>query len=132
MTTTDIAKDLGIASRMTRSRGRTGRNENANARLTRVELDELKAAAKAQGKALGEWNREVLLREARQGFSDRAIFTELIAMRMFLNMSLRAIAVKTAALTDISFSQILAEAKKEKHQGAADVLTQYQNHNGGN
>ena len=125
LNTIDEPRDLGIAARLTRSRGRTGRDKNANARLTESELNELRTAAKSVGKALGEWNREVLLREARRGCTDRAIFTELMALRLFVNGVLREIALGRT-LTEKQFEAHLAEAKKNKHQTAADVLAQYQ------
>ena len=119
------ANDLGIADRLSRSAGRTGRNQNANARLTKKELEELKAAAKAEGKALGEWNRDVLLREARRGLSDRAVFTELVALRMLLNTVLRPVALGER-MTAEAYAQVLAEVRTEKHDAAKDMLAQYQ------
>ena len=125
MSTTPAVQDLGIASRLTRSRGRTGRDQNANARLTAAELDELTTAAKAEGKALGEWNRDVLLREARRGADERAVFTELMALRLLLNGALREIALGRQ-MTETQYQALLIDVKKSKHQTAADVLEQYQ------
>jgi hypothetical protein len=130
METKTAPGDLGIASRLSRSRGRTGRYQNANARLTAEELAELKAAAKASGKAFGEWNREVLLREARRGAEDRALFTELIALRVFMNKILKKLAVGKT-MTDEEFEKALSETKHGKHHAASDVLTQYSNREGG-
>ena len=122
--------DLGIAERLSRSRGRTGRDQNANARLTKKELEELKAAAKAEGKALGEWNREVLLQAARGSRTDTALFTELIAFRLFANNILRNLALGQT-MTPEAFAQILAEVRANKHDTARDLLTTYQNPTGG-
>ena len=130
MNTTDTVQDLGIASRMTRSRGRTGRNENANARLTKAELEELKAAAKAQGKALGEWNREVLLEQARGGANCAAVFTEVVALRMLLNSILRPVAFGER-MTPEAYAQVLAEVRTGKHEAAQDMLSKYHDHTGG-
>ena len=117
--------DLGIASRIRRSSGRGGRVISATAKLTKDELDQVTAACQRDGKALGEWCRDVLLREARRGYTDRAIFTELIAFRAFANGVLRELATGRP-MKDEDFSKRVAEAKKNKHQTAAEVLEQYQ------
>lgn len=125
MTATSEPLDLGIVDRLTRSQERTGRDRNANARLTALELDELKAAAKAAGKALGEWNRDVLLREARRGCTDTAIFTELMAFRLFANGVLRALALGKT-LTEKEFESLMSEARQKKHLAVTQTLAQYQ------
>jgi hypothetical protein len=130
MDTNKLSRDRMIHSQLTRSRGRTGRNQNANARLTIEELDELRAAAKAEGKALGEWNRDVLLREARRGCDDHAVFTELIALRMLVNNVLRALALGRT-MSEKEYAQVLTEIRTNKHSAANDVLNQYQKQNGG-
>lgn len=117
--------DLGISSRIRRSQGRFARNAIASAKVTQEERLELATAAENAGKAFSEWAREVLLREARSGVSDRAVFTELIAMRMLLNMTLRPLYLgETGTLAN--YDQILAEAKNGKHETAAGVLKPYQ------
>jgi hypothetical protein len=55
----------------------------ASAKVTRQEQMELEQTARAEGKALSEWAREVLLREARRSDHD-AVFTEIVATRMLL------------------------------------------------
>ena len=56
---------IDLATRLRRSPGRSGRKCVASAKLTESERGELDPAAKGDGKALSEWEREVLLREAR-------------------------------------------------------------------
>jgi hypothetical protein len=125
MTTEITEKDLGIAGRIRRSHGRGARVVAAMSKVTREEREELEAAAKRAGKALGEWGRETLLRAAREGQTDRAVFTELIALRLLMNGVLRSIAVGET-LTAGQYQQLLAEVKRTKHDAAADVLNQYQ------
>ena len=119
------AEDFGISSRIRRSEGRAARTENANARLTRQELDALKASAAAQGKALGEWTREVLLRESSRAETERALFTELTALRLLMTNVLRPLALGET-LTPQSFQAILTGVRKDKHDAARDLLAQYQ------
>ena len=118
-------RDLGIASRLTRSEGRASRDQMANARVTAAEKQELAAAAKAEGKALSEWSREVLLREARSGCTQTAIFTELMALRLLMNGVLRPLALGET-LSREKYQALVAEVRSSKHETARDVLTQYE------
>jgi hypothetical protein len=70
-----------------------------------------------------EWAREVLLREARK--QDREpVFTELIAVRMLLNLVLKHVACGER-MTEASFSAALTKVRKEKHGNALEVMQQY-------
>ncbi len=117
--------DLGIADRLSRSGSRGARNQNANARLTRAELESLRDAAKAEGKALGEWTREVLLREAGAPRMDRALFTELTALRLLMTNVLRPLALGQTLMPD-EFRAIQAGVRNDKHDAAQQLLAQYQ------
>ena len=97
----------------------------ANARVTRDEQKELAAAARAEGKALSEWAREVLLERARNGKAEAAVFTELIALRLLLNGVLRPL-VLGESLTREQYQQLLTEVRNTKHDTARDVFAQYQ------
>ena len=121
---------LGLESRIRRSHGRGSRDCVANTRVTREEQRELAAAAAAQGKALSEWGREVLLREARKGASDTALLTEVIALRMLMSTVLRTVALGER-LSPEAYAQVLAEVRANKHETARDVLSQYQTQTGG-
>lgn len=118
-------RDLGIAERVRRSRGRAGRVIPASTKVTRAEQLELEAAAKREAKSLSEWAREVLLNRARQGRAEVAAFTELIALRMLLNAVLRSIVIGRT-MTEAEYNTLLAELRKSKHATAQDVLAQYQ------
>ncbi len=95
-----------------RSRGRTGRDRVVSSRATADEHQELEAAAKAEGKALSEWTREVLLREARSPRLN-ALFTEVVATRMLLNLLLKSIACGKQ-ITDEEFSGVLTDVRTGK------------------
>jgi hypothetical protein len=124
----EIAHDL--EARIRRSHGRGSRDCVANTRVTREEQRELEAAAAREGKALSEWGREVLLREARKGASDSAVLTELIALRMLMSTVLRTVALGER-LSPEAYAQVLAEVRANKHDTARDVLSQYQTRTGG-
>ena len=116
---------LAIDTRITRSSSRARRDRMANARVTASEQKELEQAARAEGKALSEWGREVMLTRARQGTADTALLTELIALRMLMSMVLRSVALGEK-LTPEAYAQILAEVRRGKHETTRDVLAQYQ------
>lgn len=124
MTTEANTAVLAIDARLTRSSSRARRDRMANARVTATEQKELEQAARAEGKALSEWGREVMLERARKGTADTALLTELVALRMLMSMVLRSVALGEK-LTPEAYAQILAEVRKGKHETARDVLAQY-------
>ena len=110
---------LILADRISRAQGRKARRYSATAKLTRDEHNELEVAARSDGRALGEWAREVLLREAR-GLTVNPAFTEIIAIRLLLNTALRG-DLKTTDLFDAEVGSI----RKAKHIAAREVMQQY-------
>ena len=110
--------------RLARSTGRSGRDRMANARVTAREQRELHEAARAQGKSLSEWAREVLLREARR--SEDPLFTELIATRMLLLNLLKPLAMGQV-ITSEDFSRISATVRSDKRKVAQEIQQQYIN-----
>jgi hypothetical protein len=123
MNSTKPTNPLNLEERLTRSKGRSSRNRMANARVTEAEQEELAAVAKSAGKALSEWAREVLLREARSPRAD-ALFTEIVAIRMLLNLVLKPLSCGEV-LTAESFSAVLTNVRTTKHKAATDVMEQY-------
>jgi hypothetical protein len=123
MNSLEPTKPLNCEERLTRSKGRSSRNCMANARVTQAEQEELAAAAKSEGKALSEWAREVLLREARSARAD-ALFTEIVAIRMLLNLALKPLCCGEV-MTPESFSAVLTNVRTTKHKAATDVMEQY-------
>ena len=114
---------LDFASRFQRVQGRTPRKCSATAKMTRDEHNELEAAARADGKALGEWSREVLLNAAR-GFSVSPVFTEVIATRLLLNTVLQHVACGEQMTPD-AFKAEMQEIRTTKHKAAQEVMQQY-------
>src|ERR1700679_2891915 len=119
----DTAGTVDFVTRLRRSQGRSGRKCVASAKLTEGERGELDAAARADGKALSEWAREVLLREARSRRTD-ALFTEIVATRMLLNLVLKSVACGEV-MTPESFSAVLTKVRTTKHKQAFDMMEQY-------
>ena len=104
-------------------KGRPARDKSAGVRFTQTEMERLNSAAKSQGKLFGEWAREVLLREARNSRGD-ALFTEIVATRMLLNLVLKPLACGQV-MTAEDFSGVLANVRTTKHKAATDVMEQY-------
>ena len=94
----------------------------AQARITEEERQELLRAARSEGRALGEWAREVLLREARR--SEDPLFTELIATRMLLLNLLKPLAMGQVITSD-DFSRISATVRSDKRKVAQEIQQQY-------
>ena len=109
--------------RLARSTGRTGRDRMANARVTAEEQRELHNAARAQGKSLSEWAREVLLREARRSDHD-AVFTEIVATRMLLVNLIKPL-ILGKPVTSQWITEAMTAVRREKRRAAQEVLQQY-------
>jgi hypothetical protein len=118
--TTSQTRDLD--SRLSRSQSRSSRVCVAQARITEEERQELLRAARSEGRALGEWAREVLLREARR--SEDPLFTELIATRMLLLNLLKPLAMGQV-ITSEDFSRISATVRSDKRKVAQEIQQQY-------
>lgn len=114
---------VDFENRLARSSGRSGRTYVASAKVTGAEQDELISAAQLEGKALSEWSREVLLREARRMNGD-PVFTEIIATRTLLNKVLRKITLGQGMTTE-QFNAMQDEIRTTKHATAREVMEQY-------
>ena len=117
-----MSQILNLDSRLSRSRSRSSRVCVAQARVTKDEHESLFAAARSEGKALGEWAREVLLREARR--TGDPLFTELIATRMILLNLLKPLAMGQV-VTPEDFSRISATVRSDKRKVAQEIQQQY-------
>jgi hypothetical protein len=120
LTTTEI---ISFESRLQRSRGRTGRTHSANVKLTKDELAQLETIAQSEKKALGEWAREVLLREARRSDGD-AVFTEIVATRMLLVNLIKPLSLGKP-VTSEWITEAMTAVRREKRRAAQEVMQQY-------
>jgi hypothetical protein len=114
---------MDIEARLSRSRGRPARAYVAQARVTQPEQRELEDAARREGKALSEWARDVLLREARRS-QDDAMFTELVATRMLLVNLIKPL-ILGEKVSPSWITEAMTMVRKEKHKAAQDVMQQY-------
>jgi hypothetical protein len=118
------AQVFDITDRLRRTKGRENRSCIIASRFTPTEEKELKDAAARTGKFTGEWARGALLAAAKSEDTQRAVITELTALRMLMNTVLRSVATGEI-VTPESYAQILAEVRNTKHEAARDVLNQY-------
>lgn len=118
------AVGINFDDHLRRSYGRMPRSFVASAKVTRVELDELEAAAREDGKkCLSEWAREVLLRAARKQEVSPA-FTEIVATRMLLNTVLSKLACGEP-ITREEFNAQMQTIRTTKIKAAEEVMQQY-------
>jgi hypothetical protein len=80
-------QDQPIEQNLPRLRGRVARSRSIGTKLTPEEERRILAAAEADGKALSEWARDLLLGGAVatvRGEMEMHIFTELVGLQMLL------------------------------------------------
>jgi hypothetical protein len=118
-----MGEELNLIERLKPQRGRDPRGESFATRFTKPELSVLSQAAAADGKTVREWARDVLLREAKHARAD-ALFTEIVATRMLLNLVLKPLATGQKISAD-EFSGVLTTVRTTKHTAATDVMKQY-------
>lgn len=113
------APNINLEEHLRRSNGRSSRHSVVSVRLTKSEQAELERLAKSERKAMSECCRDVLLAAAR-GEVVSPVFTELIALRLLLNKSLRG---DLKRVEDFD-AEVLA-IRKNKHKAAAEVMQHY-------
>jgi hypothetical protein len=92
-------------------------------KLTKDELAQLETIAQSEKKALGEWAREVLLREARRPDVD-AVFTEIVATRMLLVNLIKPL-ILGKPVTSEWITEAMTAVRREKRRAAQEVMQQY-------
>ena len=102
-------------------RGREGRNQSLNTKLTLTEFGAVQAAAAADGCALGEWVRDVILRELRKGSASDPSLAEILGVRLLLVNVLRPLAAGHRLTTE-AFDKLLDEISDTKHQLASKLV----------
>jgi hypothetical protein len=103
-------------------RGRESRNQSLNTKLTPAEFAAVEVAAAAHGCALGEWVRDVILRELRGGSASDPSLAEILGVRLLLVNVLRPLAAGQR-LTPEAFDKLLDEISDAKHQLAGKLAT---------
>ena len=103
-------------------RGRESRNQSLNTKLTATEFGAVQVAAAAHGCALGEWVRDVILRELRGGSVSDPSLAEILGVRLLLVNVLRPLAAGQR-LAPEAFDKLLDEISDAKHQLANKLVT---------
>jgi hypothetical protein len=92
------------------------------AKLTKEERGSVTAFARSQGLARGEWIRDVILKEMREGSASDPSLAEILGVRLLLVNVLRPLAAGQR-LTPEAFDKLLDEISEAKHQLAGKLGT---------
>jgi hypothetical protein len=98
---------------------RESRSQSLNTKLTPTELSAVQTAASAHGCALGEWVRDVILREVH-GSAKNPCLPEILGVRLLLVNVLRPLAAGQNVAPEV-FDKLLDEISQAKHQLAAKL-----------
>jgi hypothetical protein len=101
-------------------RGRESRNQSLNTKLTATEFAAVERAAAANGCALGEWVRDVILQKLRGGLASDPSLAEIVGVRLLLVNVLRPLAAGEK-LAPEAFDKLLDEISEAKHQLAGKL-----------
>ena len=84
------------------------------AKLTKEELGKVTEFARSQGLARGEWIRDVILKEMREGSASDPLLAEILGVRLLLVNVLRPLAAGQR-ITPEAFDKLLDEISEAKH-----------------
>ena len=84
------------------------------AKLTKEELGKVTEFARSQGLARGEWIRDVILKEMREGSTNDPSLAEILGVRLLLVNVLRPLAAGQR-LAPETFDKLLDEISEAKH-----------------
>jgi hypothetical protein len=88
-------------------------------------LELISAASETAGRALGEWVREAVLKEARSSSSAAdLLMTEIVGLQLFLTNVLSAIACGERMSSD-QYQELMRQVKANKHRAAREVIAQH-------
>jgi hypothetical protein len=108
-------------------KGRESRSQTLNTKLTPTEAAAVKVASEADGKAVGEWLRDLALRELgrdNRQLPSLALMGEVTAMRLLLINTLEPL-LRGDKMTPEQFKEMLRYVKTNKRKAAADILASY-------
>jgi len=114
-------------------RGRTRRAVTLSTKITSRELELISAASEADGRALGEWVREAILKAAHSsstGVRADHLMTEIVALQLFLTDVLLPLACGERMSAE-QYEKLMRNVKNNKHRAAREVIAQYVADNGG-
>jgi hypothetical protein len=108
-------------------KGRESRNRTLNTKLTPTEAAAVEAASEADGKAVGEWLRDLALRELGRDnpqLPSLALIGEITAIRLLLINTLEPL-LRGEKMTPEQFKEMLRYVKTNKRKAAADMIASY-------
>ena|ERR1035437_4609321 len=108
-------------------KGRTRRGVTLSTKITPRELEMISAASEADGRALGEWVREAVLKAARSSsgaLGADPLMTEIVALQLFLTNVLSPVACGERMSTE-QYQELMRNVKTNKHRAAREVVAQY-------
>jgi hypothetical protein len=108
-------------------KGRESRNQTLNTKLTPTEATAVEAAAEADGKAVGEWLRDLALQQLRSStgpLPTLAVMGEITSIRLLLINALEPL-LRGDKMTPEQFKGLLQHVKTNKRKAAADMLASY-------
>lgn len=111
--------------------GRESRDQSLNTKLTKTEIAVVKAASEAEGRALGEWVREAVLKAARSlagAHEADPLLTEIVALQLFLTSALSPVACGERMSRE-QYQELMRNVKTSKHHAAREVIAQYASEN---
>jgi hypothetical protein len=119
--------DMEAIRRKGAVRGRESRNQTMTTKLTAAEAAAVENVSAGEGKTVGEWLRDLALRELRDhGDQDRtlALMGELTGVRLLLINTLEPL-LRGEKMTPEQFKEMLRYVKTNKRKAAADMLVSY-------
>jgi hypothetical protein len=119
--------DFEMKRRKGAVKGRECRNHSLNTKLTATEATAVDAAARAEGKAVGEWLRDLVLQELGRGTSQLqslAAMGEIAGLRLLLINTLEPL-LRGEKMTAEQFKEMLRYVKANKRKAAEDTLASY-------
>lgn len=108
-------------------RGRTRRAVTLSTKITSRELELISAASEADGRALGEWVREAILKAAHSsstGVRADHLMTEIVALQLFLTDVLSPVACGER-MSAQQYQELMRKVKTSKQRAAREVIAQY-------
>jgi hypothetical protein len=108
-------------------KGRECRNHSLNTKLTATEAAAVDTAASSEGKTVGEWLRDLVLRELGRSTSQLqslAAMGEIAGLRLLLINTLEPL-LRGEKMTADQFKEMLRYVKANKRKAAEDTLASY-------
>ena len=119
--------EMEAARRKGMVRGRESRNQTLTTKLTPKEAAAVETASRAEGKTVGEWLRDLALRELPGSSSQLPLLPlmyEIAGIRLLLINTLEPV-LRGDKMTPEQFKEMLRYVKTNKRKAAADMLASY-------